>query len=998
MNRMKGTVSIRFIAFLICGIMLISTNGIGVFAKETKNGETSMSWKTLKGLNLIDYNEDEQRDILSRGEFAIFLAKALKILPETEEPKTVNQFYEAFHGTVSPENNDASDEPKQVILSDVYSDSVEYESVKALVEYGIMCGDSDGKFYPDREIKYEEALKALVMTYSNKDIVERNGMVWPANYFTYANKAGITLRSKAIGSSVTKADIAEMYYKLLDVSMLSLEYIDANGAVLKYDKDKKFLNSVYGLYETDGQLTGTENSTLSEAYTTKNGRISIDEISYVNKYDEPLGSMLGRKVKGYYNEDDEIVFLMTTDDDDVSVIEADDIEGYSSGNLLYTERNSTKKINVNNYAVIYNGVVLTDYDSSIFEIEFGSITIIDSAKIKTVNIREYHNYVIGRIDNDRDIIYDKYVGKQFDLDEHSNTVYIYDETGSKTDVSKLTTNDIISVVDNQTYLEIHKEGNKITGKVTAMNSADNLVEVDGQEYKIPDSVKLMDKYQKIGLGSKITFYTDKNNKVFYIEDATSGEYEGGYLIASASEGAFDNVAKSKIYTAQAEFEVYEYAKKVTFVDKYNAEYKIKGTDIINKLDGYSGYCVYKLNGKNEITYVQIPLVSKKYLKPNDDKIYEKEIASQNELTYSAVQGNVGYTTFIDATTELYIVPNNTSDESRFKIQSADSFISDTRQFNATGYFKGDNPLAVAMIMNDEPQGIETANGIKLITDMSEQYDKDTGDLQICIEMKDGFGNDSAGIIKKDNNRLNYDEVETFVGGTKYKLSVGDFVYCDIDKNTKEVLNIKMVYSCNLKRNSSSSETGGLADVGFIESENRYSDQFFILDSVLQDYYNVSDSTDLMDYLESVSDIGDDRQQNPYAIYNFYNGWAKNPLTNTAGGMVMLGYAVHCDESFAFLTTQNLRYETYKSDCLPDNMEEKYLGPVKYSGIYFQRYYPLYTRYSKIWVVEYDRRQQVTIREGTPQDIQSYDVYGNDCSKILVSRNRHLFILNDYRNN
>lgn len=998
MNRMKGTVSKRFIAFLICGIMLISTNGIGAFAKETKIGGPSMGWKTLKGLNLIDYNEDEQQDTLSRGEFAIFLAKALKILPGTEEPKTVNQFYEAFHGTVSPEDNVASDEPKQVILSDVYSDSAEYESVKALVEYGIMCGDSDGKFYPDREIKYEEALKALVMTYSNKDTVERNGMAWPTNYFTYAHKAGITLRSKAIGSSVTKADIAEMYYKLLDVSMLSLEYIDANGAVLKYDKDKKFLNSVYGLYETDGQLTATENSTLSEAYTTKNGRISIDEISYINKYDEPLGSMLGRKVKGYYNEDDEIVFLMTTDDDDVSVINADDIEGYSSGNLLYTERNSTKSINVNNYAVIYNGAVLTDYDSSIFEIEFGSITIIDSARIKTVNIREYHNYVIGRIDNDRDIIYDKYVGKQFDLDEHSNTVYIYEETGSKTDVSKLTANDIISVVDNQTYLEIHKEGNKITGKVTAMNSADNLVEVDGQEYKLTDSVMTSDKYYNIGLGSRVTFYTDKNNKVFYIGDVTSGDYESGYLIATATEGALDSVAKSKIYTPQKKFEVYEYAKKVDFVDKYNNEYKINGVDIVNKLDGYSGYCVYKVNGKNKITYIQVPLVSKRYLKQNDDKVYEKEISSQNETVYNAVQGSVGYTTFIDTKTELYIIPNNTSDESRYKIQSADDFVSDARQFNATGYFKADSPIAVAMIMNDDPPGVETAEGIKLIKDISERYDRDTGDLYLYIEMKDGFGNDSAGIIKKDNNRFNYDEVETFVGGTKYKLSVGDFVYCDIDKNTKEVLNIKMVYSCNLKRNPSSSETGGLADVGFIESENRYSDQFFILDSVLQDYYNMSDSTDLMDYLESVSDIGDDRQQNPYAIYNFYNGWAKNPLTNTAGGTVMLGYAVDCDDSFAFLTTQNLRNEAYKSDCLPDNMEEKYLGADKYDGIYFQRHYPLYTRYSKIWVVEYDRRQQVSIREGTPQDIQPYDLYGSNCSKILVSRNRHLFIINDYRNN
>ena len=112
---------------------------------------------------------------------------------------------------------------------------------------------------------------------------------------------------------------------------------------------------------------------------------------------------------------------------------------------------------------------------------------------------------------------------------------------------------------------------------------------------------------------------------------------------------------------------------------------------------------------------------------------------------------------------------------------------------------------------------------------------------------------------------------------------------------------------------------------------------------------------------------------------------------------MLGYAADCDDSFALITTQNLKYEKYKPDCLPDIMEEKFLGTNKYDGIYFQRYYPLYTQYSKIWVADYER-SEVSIREGTPQDIQPYDTYGSECSKILVSRGRHLFILNDHRAN
>ena len=130
---------------------------------------------------------------------------------------------------------------------------------------GIINGDGNGKFRPEDDVKYEEAIKMVVCALGYGDDVKVDPKDWSASYLKVADEKGITGNLKGTkGKAATRGDIAVMSY---------------NG--LKSDLDTPTASLASGSY------TGTKSVTLTTAtkdadiyYTTDGTTPTVKSTKY----------------------------------------------------------------------------------------------------------------------------------------------------------------------------------------------------------------------------------------------------------------------------------------------------------------------------------------------------------------------------------------------------------------------------------------------------------------------------------------------------------------------------------------------------------------------------------------------------------------------------------------------------------------------------------------------------------------------------------------------
>lgn len=112
---------------------------------------------------------------------------------------------------------DAEKAKGETIFDDVASDHWASGYINIAVKEGIINGDGNGKFRPEDEVTYEEAIKMIVCALGYADDIEVEPSDWSKAYLDIANEKGITsdLKGKK-GETTTRGDIAVMAYNGLD--------------------------------------------------------------------------------------------------------------------------------------------------------------------------------------------------------------------------------------------------------------------------------------------------------------------------------------------------------------------------------------------------------------------------------------------------------------------------------------------------------------------------------------------------------------------------------------------------------------------------------------------------------------------------------------------------------------------------------------------------------------------------------------------------------------
>lgn len=108
---------------------------------------------------------------------------------------------------------EAEEAKGETVFDDVPADHWASGYINIAVKEGIISGDGNGKFRPEDEVKYEEAIKMLVCALGYADEVEADSTDWSKGYLTVAEEKEITSDLKGTkGEPATRGDIAVMTY------------------------------------------------------------------------------------------------------------------------------------------------------------------------------------------------------------------------------------------------------------------------------------------------------------------------------------------------------------------------------------------------------------------------------------------------------------------------------------------------------------------------------------------------------------------------------------------------------------------------------------------------------------------------------------------------------------------------------------------------------------------------------------------------------------------
>jgi len=953
------------------------------------------SWSTLNGLGIVSYDDSQKDEFITRAEFADVIANALNIKSNSAYDDLSKA--EGFKDVIR-------------LFGDVESTDENYYSIKAVCDFGIMKGDINGNFYPNKGLKYEEAIKTFVslLGYENEALLKGG---WFSGYYRVAEQLKITLPDVSEGRVLSKSEAAEMFFKAFHVEVNEVDKISKGNIYYKSNGDKTFLSECLNIGFAEGQVTSVENSSLTSKNLPVLNSITIDDVVIKNTNKIRTNNYLGRIVKAYYDisGNDNLLYITYSDSDDVIIISADDFDSCESGIITYYSGNRKKSVNISSYPVIYNGVSLPSYNSETFDIEYGSIIITKNDYENVVIIRDYKDMIISSVSKSDKMIYDEDTGKSVSLDDSDCIVCITDVSNKQISVDDIKYGMSASVIDGENYKEVYLYDSAVKGTLESFDITNRKITVSGKEYGI--SISAANKLNNTLLNTDVQIYVNMFGDVFYMS-SISKDILGGVLADVDKDGA---TPKVKIFGDDGKFHLYEIDKNVKiYTSASTSPVKAKGDiDGSAALNGYRGYITYKIKGE-KIKEIQIPLESRTLKQDGDGRtaLRTVEIGPTNSWDYDFK--SIGKDVFFDASVKIYSVPNDRYDSDGYKLVDYRN-ITPYEMFGGqveTYYDDFDDPIPEAVVLKNykiEDSHIRIISNISVVKKIRDGGDENGNNIKtaVIVDTK----NDEYTVFSREtatdssgNSCTAFDAASNFVDGEKIKVDAGDIIIYDTFYGTNEISKVRIIYDCD-KTNM----PGGKK--GYLSAAVTGTDMYYALNST----YNIISNWDPYAY-STVSDMisgkyitgADLTRQNPIRIQSGIvsgNDVIERLGTNghasyNGGYQIMLGYVTDKTDAFVKLTTQDLSVlgAVYSEDGMPSVQipNPASANPESYTGFYHQSYYRYVNTNGYILLIEYFDRG-INIRKATPNDIMSYKTAGAEASRVLAyPHTGRYFIINDYR--
>ena len=379
-----------FITMLVIAFSL-SPATFAEFESEDYDVEAMNILYTLGAFGETPEDEIDPESVITRGDFISIITNLL-----------------ALEGTLGVQ-----------IFEDVGPDSPYFEATDSAYIYNFISGNGEGSFLPNESLSYNDAMTALVRLAGGERMAKIAGG-YPLGYVSTARDLGIT-------KGVTVSDMNELY--MYEAAKLVLNAVTGNYYLFDLSEnaivqsDSTLLEDYRDIYEAEGTVTATPYSRLTMPEEAVKNALEINEIWYDNTNTD-YENLLGYNIDYFYsdkNGDLELLYAAPSSKVNTIQINAEDILYYEDGRLNYLDANREKYIRLpSNLKVIYNQKADSGFLPEDLEIESGSMTFVanDGSNYDIVNITEYHAIVAGSIDLEEGIIGSKFEqGVSYNFDE-----------------------------------------------------------------------------------------------------------------------------------------------------------------------------------------------------------------------------------------------------------------------------------------------------------------------------------------------------------------------------------------------------------------------------------------------------------------------------------------------------------------------------------------------------------------------------------------------------
>jgi len=465
------------------------------------------------------------------------------------------------------------------VLTDVTGDNLDV--IAHTVAHGYLRLDEKGKFNPDAELTYNDAVIALVTLLGYDSVAELSGGKL-ANYLSTARKIKLTAGIKATGDKyISQADLASMIVNSLEITPATIAYED--GAVIELPN----LLDYKDMYIEEGVLLATEKRGIG-ADVTDPGLVNLGGKLYKTEkiFDD---SYVGRSVYAYIREgqiNDTVVALVNMGGESI-VIEPKDIT-YSNVGRTYTDikYGNKQKVRIPHTATVMVNGKPGDLTNQLFSVfNSGTLELIDSdnnGDFDTVDMTICVTEVVESASVANNTVNTKYTKRLIDFDGNDNSFTIYE--GEKiTDMSAIRGGSVVSIAcdkfsivsgvltfdyANAEFIKVYVSNRKVTDVLEYTT--------DEGEYGIADriykSLPMLTTIENSGVKNKLShgntyaFSLDYfGNICDYEISGTENVMEYGYLLlADDNNTGFDTSAKIKVLTPSKETKIFPIRKKFVF--------------------------------------------------------------------------------------------------------------------------------------------------------------------------------------------------------------------------------------------------------------------------------------------------------------------------------------------------------------------------------------------------------------------------------------------------
>lgn len=523
---------------------------------------------------------------------------------------------------------------------DVPVDDADFAAIKALYDLGVVTGDDQLAFHPDRDVTYDEALVFIINAIGYKEYAQRDGG-YPTGYHRVAIQQRMLkgLSMKSGKDSVKVIDV----YRMLEAAMNSatIEYVYYGDDSVKYtfSATETYLSDRFGIKEYQGKVTGNEftrkNNPSDTSLTDEQIQI-YDGVS--NKlYDTPgyiYEYFLGYTVDYYVRVDSataELIYIEEAEGkNEIIRIDSEDISyGSISGNrIYYKDENNAKKDRyidfVGGYDVVYNKQYYRGFLNlqNLLQPSFsgkGYIEALDNnadGAYDVLFVYEYNNYVVKSLDSYGEKFIDELSGAQINLDSFDGEVTIK-ATGDnkKKTFADIAIGDVLSIFASKGSNPaqfVYISQNIVDGKITGYDSElgweidkayyETAAEAKGLETSTPPEEPVL----KVGVSG--CFYLDMNNKIVkYGYSLASDKYSVGVLqgLHTKTSGLSSQV-KLRIFAQDGKFYEYDIAEnfRLNNVRKDMTDDSDR-SDVITALTFADPEVIKYIASETEITAVQL---------------------------------------------------------------------------------------------------------------------------------------------------------------------------------------------------------------------------------------------------------------------------------------------------------------------------------------------------------------------------------------------------------